>query len=246
MLFDPDTGETRAMRTKEDAADYRYFPDPDLPPLVIAPEWVAVAREWTELPRHGWRASSPTTALPEYDATTLTQSKAMAAILLAAAVARPAQAGQQLDHGEVSRRLNAGGWECAVARKRVGQLAALIGTHRRRNRVQQRGPPGVRSVGPARVSDVDAVIEAMGLKQMNDSGALENCRRRDRSQPGQRGAVQGRQGQGIQRLVGQVMKASKGKANPATGQRPAAQTEDCVEVAPGRRYTFIAPCAVPA
>jgi aspartyl-tRNA(Asn)/glutamyl-tRNA(Gln) amidotransferase subunit B len=52
VLFNPDTGETRAMRSKEDAADYRYFPDPDLPPLVIAPEWVErVRREMTELPR---------------------------------------------------------------------------------------------------------------------------------------------------------------------------------------------------
>ena len=59
VLFDPDTGETRAMRTKEDAADYRYFPDPDLPPLVVAPEWVERVRsEMAELPGRWRRASS--------------------------------------------------------------------------------------------------------------------------------------------------------------------------------------------
>ncbi|MBP6307979.1 MAG: Asp-tRNA(Asn)/Glu-tRNA(Gln) amidotransferase subunit GatB, partial [Burkholderiaceae bacterium] len=70
VLFDPDTGETRAMRTKEDAADYRYFPDPDLPPLVIAPGWVERVRsEMAELPRVMAQRFVSTYALPEYDAT---------------------------------------------------------------------------------------------------------------------------------------------------------------------------------
>jgi aspartyl-tRNA(Asn)/glutamyl-tRNA(Gln) amidotransferase subunit B len=65
VLFDPDSGETRAMRTKEDAHDYRYFPDPDLPPLVIAPEWVERVRAaMPELPARWPRASSATTACP--------------------------------------------------------------------------------------------------------------------------------------------------------------------------------------
>ncbi|MBY0465255.1 MAG: Asp-tRNA(Asn)/Glu-tRNA(Gln) amidotransferase subunit GatB, partial [Burkholderiales bacterium] len=75
VLFDPDTGETRAMRTKEDAADYRYFPDPDLPPLVIDRDWVARVRsEMAELPRVMAQRFMDQYGLPEYDATTLTQS----------------------------------------------------------------------------------------------------------------------------------------------------------------------------
>ena len=77
VLFDPDTGETRAMRTKEDAADYRYFPDPDLPPLVVAPEWVEQVRsEMAELPRVMAARFVRDYGLPEYDADTLTQRNA--------------------------------------------------------------------------------------------------------------------------------------------------------------------------
>ena len=80
VLFNPDTGETRAMRTKEDAADYRYFPDPDLPPLVIGRDWVErVSCEMTELPRVMAARFVADYGLSEYDATQLTQSKAIAA-----------------------------------------------------------------------------------------------------------------------------------------------------------------------
>src|SRR3989339_1661997 len=80
VLFDPDTGETRAMRTKEDAADYRYFPDPDLPPLVIARSWVdEVKAGMPELPRQMAERLVAEYGLPEYDAITVTQSPAMAA-----------------------------------------------------------------------------------------------------------------------------------------------------------------------
>ena len=88
VLFDPDTGETRAMRTKEDAADYRYFPDPDLPPLLIDRDWVERVRsEMAELPRVMAERFVTQYGLPEYDATQLTQSKAMAAYFEATAKA---------------------------------------------------------------------------------------------------------------------------------------------------------------
>ncbi len=102
VLFDPDTGETRAMRTKEDAADYRYFPDPDLPPLVVAPEWVEQVQAPTcpSCPRQMAARFVADYGLPEYDATTLTQSQAMAAYFEDDGPGlRPAQAGQQLGHG---------------------------------------------------------------------------------------------------------------------------------------------------
>ena len=76
MLFDPDSGETRAMRSKEDAHDYRYFPDPDLPPLVIAPEWVERVRgdDARAAGGDGRRASQRDDGLPPYDAALMTQS----------------------------------------------------------------------------------------------------------------------------------------------------------------------------
>ncbi|MFX4481840.1 Asp-tRNA(Asn)/Glu-tRNA(Gln) amidotransferase GatCAB subunit B, partial [Acinetobacter baumannii] len=80
VLFNPDTGETRAMRSKEDAHDYRYFPDPDLPPLVIAPEWIERVRaQMPELPRVMAARFVSDYGLPEYDATMMTQSKAFGA-----------------------------------------------------------------------------------------------------------------------------------------------------------------------
>jgi aspartyl-tRNA(Asn)/glutamyl-tRNA(Gln) amidotransferase subunit B len=88
VLFDPDTGETRSMRTKEDAADYRYFPDPDLPPLVIGRDWVEKTRsEMSELPRVMAARFVADYGLPEYDAGQLTQSKATAAYFEAVAAA---------------------------------------------------------------------------------------------------------------------------------------------------------------
>jgi aspartyl-tRNA(Asn)/glutamyl-tRNA(Gln) amidotransferase subunit B len=79
VLFNPDTGETRAMRTKEDAHDYRYFPDPDLPPLVIAPEWVErVKAEMPELPAAMAERFVRDDGLPAYDAAMMTQSLAFA------------------------------------------------------------------------------------------------------------------------------------------------------------------------
>src|SRR5450830_468601 len=109
VLFNPDTGETRAMRTKEDAADYRYFPDPDLPPLVIADEWVQRVRaDMAELPRTMAARFSSTYGLSDYDATALTQSRGIAAYFEATARAcGQAKLASNWITGEVSRRLNA-------------------------------------------------------------------------------------------------------------------------------------------
>ncbi|KAF5273359.1 hypothetical protein FQA39_LY18749 [Lamprigera yunnana] len=108
VLFNPDTGETRAMRTKEDAADYRYFPDPDLPPLVVAESWVqAIKASMPELPRQRAARFVADYSLPEYDATTLTQSQAMADYFEAAAkTSNQPKLASNWVMGEVSRRLN--------------------------------------------------------------------------------------------------------------------------------------------
>jgi len=218
VLFNPDTGETRAMRTKEDSADYRYFPDPDLPPLVIAPEWIDQVRErMPELPRAMAARFVADYGLPEYDASTLTQSKAMAGYFEAAARAcgQPKLASNWI-MGEVSRRLNAGETGIEQAPVSAAQLAALIG----------RIADGTVSNNAARQvfdalwngegADVDGVIDAKGLRQMNDSGALDqiidevlaaNADNVAQFKAGKEKAFNA--------LVGQVMKASKGKANPA-------------------------------
>ncbi|MDM0002469.1 Asp-tRNA(Asn)/Glu-tRNA(Gln) amidotransferase subunit GatB [Variovorax sp. J22P240] len=218
VLFDPDTGETRAMRTKEDAADYRYFPDPDLPPLAIAAEWIERVRaEMPELPRAMAERYVQQHGLSEYDATQLTQSPALASYFDAAvsAGAAPKLASNWIT-GEIARRLNQQDIAITDAPVTAAQLAKLI----------QRISDDTISNNAARTvfdtlwtgesQDVDAVIEAKGLKQMSDSGALEkiidgvlatNQKNIDEYRAGKDKAFNA--------LVGQVMKASQGKANPA-------------------------------
>ena len=217
VLFDPDTGETRAMRTKEDAADYRYFPDPDLPPLVIGRDWVArVQSEMTELPRVMAARFVADYGLPEYDATTLTQSKGMAAYFEAAAKAcGQAKMVSNWVMGEMSRRLNAGEVGIENAPVSAAQLAAMIGRIAD-NTISNSAAKQVFDALWTEGGEVDAIIEAKGLKQMNDSGALEaiidevlaaNPKNVEEFRAGNSKALNG--------LVGPIMKASKGKANPA-------------------------------
>ena len=217
VLFDPDTGETRAMRTKEDAADYRYFPDPDLPPLVIGRDWVArVQSEMTELPRVMAARFVADYGLPEYDATTLTQSKAMASYFEAATKAcGQAKLVSNWVMGEVSRRLNAGEAGIEHAPVSAAQLAAMIGRIAD-NTISNSAAKQVFDALWTEGGEVDAIIEAKGLKQMNDSGALEalidevlaaHPKNVEEFRAGNSKALNG--------LVGPIMKASKGKANPS-------------------------------
>ncbi len=218
VLFDPDTGETRMMRTKEDAHDYRYFPDPDLPPLVIAPEWVERVRgEMPELPAALAERLQAEHGLPAYDAAMMTASRATADYFLAAVAAcgAPKPVANWV-MGEISKRLNADGGDIADAPVGPALLGALI------RRIQD----GTISNNAARqvfealwsgeATDVDAVIEAKGLKQMNDTGALEaildevlaaNAKSVEDYRAGKEKAFGA--------LVGQAMKATRGKANPA-------------------------------
>ena len=217
VLFDPDTGETRAMRTKEDAADYRYFPDPDLPPLVIGRDWVArVQSEMTELPRVMAARFVADYGLPEYDATTLTQSKAMASYFEAATKAcGQAKLVSNWIMGEVSRRLNAGEVGIENAPVSAAQLAAMIGRIAD-STISNSAAKQVFDALWTEGGEVDAIIEVKGLKQMNDSGALEviidevlaaNPKNVEEFRAGNSKALNG--------LVGPIMKASKGKANPS-------------------------------
>ena len=247
VLFNPDTGETRAMRTKEDAADYRYFPDPDLPPLVIAPQWIEqVKAAMPELPRAMAERFVQQYGLPEYDATTLTQSQAMAAYFEEAAQAcgQPKLASNWV-MGEISRRLNTEEIGMEAVKVSSAQLAALIGRIQdgtiSNNAAKQvfealweanttqpsitTNANGTRTIrdfieDTVKLSDdlqaIDQIIEAKGLKQMNDSGALEKIIDEViAANPANVEQYKAGKDKAFNALVGQVMKASKGKANPA-------------------------------
>ena len=225
VLFNADTGQTRAMRSKEDAHDYRYFPDPDLPPLVIAPEWIERVRgEMPELPRARAARVQADQGLPAYDATLMTQSKAVGTFFESAAKAcgQPKLVSNWV-MGEISRRLNAAEQTIEASPVSAELLAALI-TRIADGTIANNGAKQVFEVlwteaasGLAPTARIDTIIETMGLKQMSDTGELEkildevlaaNTKSVEEFRAGKEKAFNA--------LVGQAMKATKGKANPAT------------------------------
>ncbi|MCV2352605.1 Asp-tRNA(Asn)/Glu-tRNA(Gln) amidotransferase subunit GatB [Paucibacter sp. B2R-40] len=217
ILFNPDTGETRAMRSKEDAADYRYFPDPDLPPLMIANEWIERVRsEMPELPEPMAKRFQNEFGLPAYDAAMMTQSKDFGAFFETAAKAcgQPKLVANWL-MGEFARRLNNEDRPLSSSPVDAATLAALI------SRISDGtiSNNGARQLfealwtGPEQ--SVDTLIESMGLKQMSDNTELErildevlaaNPKSVEEFRAGKEKAFNA--------LVGQAMKATKGKANP--------------------------------
>ena len=218
VLFNPDSGETRAMRSKEDAHDYRYFPDPDLPPLVIAPEWIeSVRASLPELPAAMAGRFQAADGLPPYDAAMMTQSLALARFYEATrdACSQPKLVANWL-MGEVSKRLNAEGKAIADSPVGPAQLAALISRIADATISHNAARQVFDALWTGEAAEVDALIEAKGLKQVNDSAALEaiidevvaaNPKSVDEFRAGKDKAFNA--------LVGQVMKASRGKANPA-------------------------------
>ena len=217
VLFNPDTGETRAMRSKEDAADYRYFPDPDLPPLVISAEWVARVRsEMPELPEPMAQRFQADYGLPAYDAAAMTQSRDFAAFFEAAATAcgQPKLVANWL-MGEVSRRLNAEDRPLSSSSVNAATLATLIGRISD-GTISNNGARQVFDVlWLGEIASVDALIDNLGLRQMSDTGELAaildavlaaNAKSVEEFRAGKDKAFNA--------LVGQAMKATKGKANP--------------------------------
>ena len=218
VLFDPDTGETRAMRTKEDSADYRYFPDPDLPPLCISEQWIEEVRgQMPELPRRMAERLVADYGLPEYDATTLTQSLAMGAYFEAVARAsgQPKLASNWI-MGEISKRLNAEEIGIEAAKVSDAQLAQLIGRIQDGTISHNAARQVFEALWSGEGTEVDAVIEAKGLKQLQDTGALEKIVDEViAANPDNVAQFRAGKDRAFNALVGQVMKASKGKANPA-------------------------------
>ncbi|WNO05168.1 Asp-tRNA(Asn)/Glu-tRNA(Gln) amidotransferase subunit GatB [Rhodoferax mekongensis] len=216
VLFNPDTGETRAMRTKEDAADYRYFPDPDLPPLCISEQWIETVRaQMAELPRNMAARFQADYGLSEYDSTQLTQSLALATYFeVAAKASGQAKLVSNWITGELARRLN--GQDLSIEQSPVAAatLAKLVGRIAD-STISNSAAKQVFDALWDGSAEVDAIIDAKGLKQMNDTGALEaivndviaaNAKNVAEFKAGNEKALNG--------LVGQIMKASKGKANP--------------------------------
>jgi aspartyl-tRNA(Asn)/glutamyl-tRNA(Gln) amidotransferase subunit B len=218
VLYNPDTGETRAMRSKEDSADYRYFPDPDLPPLVIGAEWVErVKSEMPELPRVMAKRFVEADGLPEYDATMMTQSLATARYYEAAKAAGAApKLVANWVMGEISKRLNSESIEIDAAPVGAAVLAQLIGRIADGTISNNAAKQVFDALWAGEGSDVDAIIAAKDLKQSNDTGAIEaildevlaaNAKSVEEFRAGKEKAFNA--------LVGQAMKATKGKANPA-------------------------------
>jgi aspartyl-tRNA(Asn)/glutamyl-tRNA(Gln) amidotransferase subunit B len=222
-LYDPDRKETRSMRSKEDAQDYRYFPDPDLPPLVIAQEWIArVKASMPELPAAMRERFVRDFALSEYDAAVLTQSKAMAAYfeeVVNAVDKEQAKPAANWLMGDMSSTLNREGVDIAGAPVAAYQLALLLrriadGTIS--NKIAKEVFGAMWEAKSDAPSLADDIIEAKGLKQISDSGALEkiidevlaaNAKSVEEFRSGKEKAFNA--------LIGQAMKATKGKANPA-------------------------------
>jgi aspartyl-tRNA(Asn)/glutamyl-tRNA(Gln) amidotransferase subunit B len=215
-LFDSSTGRTFSMRSKEEAHDYRYFPEPDLPPLVVDEARVAEVRStMPELPEARRKRFVAAYAIPEYDAGVLTQSAAMADYFeKTAAAAKNPKAASNWIMGELSRVLNERGLDIAQASIAPEALASLIGLIDR----------GV--ISNAIAKDVfakmldsgrsaDDIVQREGLAQVGDESAIVAAIRDVLAKHADTVAqYRGGKQQTFGFLVGQVMKATGGKANP--------------------------------
>ncbi|WP_322105474.1 Asp-tRNA(Asn)/Glu-tRNA(Gln) amidotransferase subunit GatB [Paraburkholderia sp. J41] len=225
-LYDPDKRETRSMRSKEDAHDYRYFPDPDLMPLVIDAAWVErVKGEMPELPATMQARFVEQYGVTAYDANVLTSSKAMAAYF-EAVVAKAgangdkgqAKAAANWLMGEVSSQLNREGLDIEASPVSAAQFALLLARIADGTISNKIAKEVFLAMWDEKATDeaaADRIIEAKGLKQISDTGALEaiidevlaaNAKSVEEFRAGKEKAFNA--------LIGQAMKATKGKANP--------------------------------
>ena len=220
-LFDPDRGETRAMRSKEDAHDYRYFPDPDLPPLMISPEWVArVKADMPELPAAMRERLIADYALSAYDAQTLTASKDTAAYFDGVvAVLGKAHAKQAANWimGDVSAVVNERGGDWSRPPVDATTLGALIArvVDGKINAKQGKTLFAELAASDGGPVDLDAEIASRGLEQISDSAALDAAIDDILAKsPSQLADYRAGKDKLFGYFVGQAMKATGGKANP--------------------------------
>jgi aspartyl-tRNA(Asn)/glutamyl-tRNA(Gln) amidotransferase subunit B len=219
VLFDPDTGETRAMRSKEDAHDYRYFPDPDLLPLEITAAWIdEVSAGLTELPQALQQRFQSAYGLSAYDAATLATTRAMATYYEDCVVSAGKENAKHCANwvmGELAARLNREESDIAASPVSASQLAGMIRRIADGTLSSKLAKEVFEALWSGVAPDADAVIESRGLKQVNDASAIEplidavlaaNLKSVEEFRAGKDKAFNA--------LVGQIMKASKGKANP--------------------------------
>jgi len=217
-LYDAAANKTRTMRSKEDAEDYRYFPDPDLPPIRIAPaEFEALRAALPELPDARRARYIDALGLPPYDADKLTEDRANSDYFEAVLGALPGKAKLAANwvNGELAAALNEAQVEIAASRIGAVDLAALLarivdGT------ISGKIAKDVFAAMWAGEGSADAIIDAKGLRQISDTGAIAKMLDDVLAQfPDQVAKYRDGDAKLFQFLVGQAMKATKGKANPA-------------------------------
>ncbi|SAK52014.1 aspartyl/glutamyl-tRNA amidotransferase subunit B [Caballeronia pedi] len=221
-LYDPDKRETRSMRSKEDAHDYRYFPDPDLMPLVIEESWIArVKGELPELPADMQKRFVDTYGLTPYDAGVLTSSKAMASYfeaLVQKAGANQAKIAANWIMGDVSAQLNRESLDIGESPVSAAQLALIVQRIADGTISNKIAKDIFQTIWEEKATDegaADRIIDAKGLKQISDTGALEAIIDEVLA-ANQKSVEEFRAGKekAFNALIGQAMKATKGKANP--------------------------------
>jgi aspartyl-tRNA(Asn)/glutamyl-tRNA(Gln) amidotransferase subunit B len=216
-LYDSNAEQTRSMRSKEDAMDYRYFPDPDLLPLQIPAEWIERVRaSLPELPEAMRARLASQYGLGSYDAALLTSSRALAQYFEQVARSAPdPKAAANWVNGEVSAALNAAGLpieQCPVA---PAQLAALLSRIADGTINQKIAKDVFAALWDGTAGSVDAYIDARGLRQISDAGAIEAIV--DQVLAANASTVaefRAGKDKAFNALVGQAMKATRGKANP--------------------------------
>ena len=221
MLFDPEKGETRVMRLKEDAHDYRYFPDPDLLPVIISDDRLQKAKaEMPELPKEMAARFVADYGVSDYDARLLTASRVQAAYFEEAAKASgQGKLTANWMNGELAATLNKEGVELADSPITAPRLAALVGKIADGTLSSKLAKKAFEAMWAEPEASIAEIIEKHGLQQMTDTGAIEamvdevlanNAKAVEQFKSGNEKALNA--------IVGQVMKASKGKANPAQVQ----------------------------
>ena len=214
-LFDPNKGETRSMRSKEEAHDYRYFPDPDLLPLELDPAWVkAIEAELPELPDAKKARLQSQYGLSAYDAGVLITEQARADYFEEAAKGRDAKLTANWVTNELAAKLTAGGLDIENSPLKpdaIAELVALI----EEGVISSKIAKDVFERMWAGEGRPREIVEKQGLQQVSDTGALEKIiEELIAANPGQAASVKEKP-QAIGWFVGQVMKATGGKANPA-------------------------------
>ena len=217
-LYDPDKGETRSMRSKEEANDYRYFPDPDLLPVLLDEAFIEDVRgTLPELPDQKAARFSKDYGLSVYDAGVLTASRELAGFYedVAREAAGDAKLAANWVMGELAAALNKDGLEIGASRISSAALAKLL-KRISDNTISGKIAKEVFEAMWATGQGADAIIEAKGLRQITDTSAIEKAIDEVMAKsPGQLADYRGGKDKLFGFFVGQVMKATGGKANPA-------------------------------